>query len=286
MASSLYNFQIKVVVSTASSTLTFEYGKMVNSIEIHFSVPFSSDSDKSISEITLYNINPSLFNQIKKGNAVSLYAGFAGDVGLVMKGTIYRTTVPTHEDSDIAYVLRVIEGQDYSRLAKQNITFKNGTAASTIIKTIASRAKINLKYVSLKTDKKYSDGYTADDHPMDSLESVADDCKTSLFYEHGQLTLKYVYDGMSGDTYNLNFGSGLLQDPTREDRDEDWTDSDDDDGLGTKSWSVDCILNYHISTFSKVYLKTSIVNTTVFVLDGEHSFDGQEPKTTFEGVQK
>lgn len=281
-----FNFEVKCVITTASGTLTYQYGKMANNIEIHFSVPFSSEVEKNISEITLYNIVPTDFNRIQAGNKVSLYAGFHGDVGLLMSGTIYRTTIPFLEDADTAYVLRVLEGQDYSRQAKQNLTFANGTYASDIINQVRSKAGINLTYISLKTNKRYDDGYTADDHPIDTLSSIADDCKTSLFYLRGQLTLRYIYDGNGADSFEVNYGTGLLESPTREDRDEDWEDGDDDDGLGRFDWSVNSILNYHITTFAYVHLQTQYVNQGVMVINGEHSFDGDQPTTSFEGVQQ
>lgn len=286
MGKTQFNFEIKCVVETNSGTLTYQYGKMANSIEIHFNVPFSDQPEKNISEITLYNINPDDFNRIQAGNTVKLFAGYAGDTGLLMSGTIYRPTVPTLEEADTAYVLKVLEGQDYSRLAKQNLTFAKGTYASDIVQSIVSKSGINLSYVSLKTNKKYDDGYTADDHPMESLSTVADDCHTSLFYLRGQLTLRYVYDGYGADSFELNYGTGLLQSPTRESRDDDWVDDDDDDGLGKFSWSVDSILNYHLITFANVHVKTQYVNTSVMVINGEHSFDGNQPTTSFEGVQK
>jgi hypothetical protein len=281
-----YNFEARVEVTTSSGSLKYYYGKRTDYIEIHFSVPFSNDTEKNIAEITLYNINPSDFNRIHKGDKVKLYAGYSGDVGLLISGTIYRTTIPYLEEADTAYVLRVMEGQDYTRKAKQHLTFGKNTYASTIIKKVASNAGIKLNYVSLKTNKKYKDGFTAEDHPMDTLEQIADDCKTSLFYLRGKLTLRYVYDGNSYDQFDLNYDTGLLESPTREDRDEDWEDGDDDDGLGKYSWSVNSILNYHLTTYAHVSIKTKYIKQTVRVISGEHSFDGEEPTTSFEAVTK
>lgn len=280
-----FNFQCKVVIHTNSGTLTYEYGKMANSIEIHFSVPFSSETEKHITEITMYNINPGHFNSIKAGNKVELYAGYAGDVGLLVSGTVYRTTLPTMEDADTAYVIRVMEGQDYSRKPKLNLTFANGTYASTIMQQVVARSGINLHFVSFKENKRYGDGYTADDHPMDTLSEIADDCKSSLFYLRGQLTMRYVYDGNQSDAFNLNSGTGLIS-VSRESRDDDWNDSEDDDGMGKWSYDVESILNYHLTTFAWVQLKNKYVNAGVMVANGEHSFDGTEPRTSFEGVAR
>ncbi|WP_230678525.1 phage protein [Lacticaseibacillus zhaodongensis] len=282
-----YNFEIRCEVQSSGGALSFMYGKdPKSSIEIHFDVPFSEQPEKNISEITLYNIDPAVFNKIKKGDKVTLRAGFTGDIGTLVEGTIFRTTVPSLEDADTAYVLRVLEGQDYSRYKKQHITFKKGSKASTIIKSVAAKAGIDLTYVSLKTDKTYKDGYTADGHPMDTLSDIADDCKTSLFYLRGKLRIQYIYGGANTGTFELTNQTGLLQSPTRESRDDDWVDDDDDDGLGKYSWSVDSVLNYKICPFSKATIKTPYVNTSMMVLNGEHEFDGDQPTTSFEAVQK
>lgn len=286
MASKIqFKFQCKVVIHTGSGTLTYQYGKMANSVEIHFTVPFSSETEKHITEITLYNINPGHFNSIKKGNKVELYAGYDGDVGLLVSGTVYRTTLPTMEDADTAYVIRVMEGQDYSRKPKLNLTFANGTYAKTIMQQVTRKSGINLHFVSFKTNKKYGDGYTADDHPMDVLSEIADDCKSSLFYLRGQLTMRYIYDGSKSDSFSLNNGTGLIS-VSRESRDDDWVDGDDDDGLGKWSYEVESILNYHLTTFAWVQIKNKYVNAGVMVANGEHSFDGTEPRTNFEGVAR
>ena len=286
MGKNQYGFEIQVKVFTKTGNLTYEYSKNESkSIEIHFTVPFSTESEKQISEIVLYNINPGHFNSIDRGDRVELYAGYHGDTGLLMKGTIFRKTVPTLEDVDTAYTLRVLEGTDYTRLGKQNITFAKGTYADTIVKEVVRRSGIKLNYMNINKNKRYDEEYTAEGHPMEILEQLADDTKTSLFYLRGQLTWGFIFSSRNSETFNLNVDTGLIGTPTAESRDDDWQDGDDDDGYGQYSFSVESILNYHITSFARVNVKSKYFNHGMYVMSGEHTFDGEEARTNFEGIE-
>ena len=165
-----YGFEAKVVVYTRDNTLTYQYNKdLGKSVEIHFTVPFSTETEKQITEITLYNINPGHFNSIRQGDRVELYAGYHGDVGLLMSGTIFRTTTPTLEEADTAYTLRVLEGPDYTKLPKLNITFSAGTYAETIVREVVKRSGMKLNIMNTNINKRYNEEYTAEGHPLEIL---------------------------------------------------------------------------------------------------------------------
>ncbi len=194
MGKAQFGFEILVRVHTRTGRIEFQYNKNhAKSSEIHFTVPFSSNSEKHIAEITLFNINPGHFNSIRQGDKVELFAGYHGDTGLLLSGTIFRTTTPTLQDADTAYVLRVLEGQDYTRLPKQNITFAAGTYADVIIKEVARRSGMQLDFVSINKNKRFEEEYTAEGHPMEILSSLATETKTSLFYLRGRLTFAFVF---------------------------------------------------------------------------------------------
>ena len=180
----------------------------------------------------------------------------------------------------------MLEGQDYTKKPKLNLSFVSGTYAKTIVPQVARAGGIDLHIVSYKDNKYYKDGFTADDHPLDVLETLASDCKTSLFYLRGQLTLRYVYDGTYTDKFDLSPTTGLVEGPTRESRDDDWADYEDDDGLGVWSYSATALLNYHLTTYASVKIHNRYVNVTAMVINGEHSFDGEEARTEFEAVTK
>lgn len=281
-----YGFEAKVVVYTRDNTLTYQYNKdLGKSVEIHFTVPFSTETEKQITEITLYNINPGHFNSIRQGDRVELYAGYHGDVGLLMSGTIFRTTTPTLDEADTAYTLRVLEGPDYTKLPKLNVTFSAGTYAETIVREVVKRSGMKLNIMNTNINKRYNEEYTAEGHPLEILSQIADDTKTSLFYLRGKLTWAFIFAGRNAETFNLNVNTGLIGSPTVESRDDDWQDGDDDDGLGRWSFSCESILNYHLTTFARVDVHSKYLNHGMYVINGEHTFDGEQARTKFEGIE-
>lgn len=286
MGRAQFGFECMVKVYTRTGTLTYQYNKDHTKVtEIHFTVPFSSASEKHIAEITLYNIDPGHFNSIRQGDRIELFAGYHGDTGLLLSGTIFRTTTPTLEDADTAYVLRVLEGQDYTRLPKQNITFAAGTYADTIVKEVARRAGMQLDFISINKNKRYEEEYTAEGHPMEILSTIANDAKTSLFYLRGRLTFAFVFAGRNAELFNLTPQTGLIGSPTVASRDDDWQDEEDDDGYGRWSFSCTSILNYHLTTFSRVDVKSKYLTHGMYVINGEHTFNGTEARTNFEGIE-
>ncbi len=202
-----------------------------------------------------------------------------------MSGTIFRTTTPTLQDADTAYVLRVLEGQDYTRLPKQNITFAAGTHADVIVKEVARRAGMQLDFVSINKNKRFEEEYTAEGHPMEILSSLATETKTSLFYLRGRLTFAFVFAGRNAELFRLTPQTGLIGSPTVASRDDDWQDEDDDDGYGRWSFSCTSILNYHLTTFSRVDVKSKYLTHGMYVINGEHTFNGTEARTEFEGIE-
>ena len=68
-------------------------------------------------------------------------------------------------------------------------------------------------------------------------------------------------------------------------RDDDWQDEDDDDGYGRWSFSCTSILNYHLTTFSRVDVKSKYLTHGMYVINGEHTFNGTEARTEFEGIE-
>lgn len=216
---------------------------------------------------------------------MELFAGYHGDTGLLLSGTIFRTTTPTLQDADTAYVLRVLEGQDYTRLPKQNITFAAGTYADVIIKEVARRSGMQLDFVSINKNKRFEEEYTAEGHPMEILSSLATETKTSLFYLRGRLTFAFVFAGRNAELFSLTPQTGLIGSPTVASRDNDWQDEDDDDGYGHWSFSCTSILNYHLTTFSRVDVKSKYLTHGMYVINGEHTFNGTEARTEFEGIE-
>ncbi|KRN13472.1 hypothetical protein IV37_GL000194 [Fructilactobacillus fructivorans] len=65
---------------------------------------------------------------------------------------------------------------------EENISFAAGTSAWTIINTIKNNAGINIVSCNLGNNKTYPNGYSADDKPIDVINSIAIDCNSRMYY--------------------------------------------------------------------------------------------------------
>ena len=154
-----------------------------------------------------------------------------------------------------------------------------------IVKEVARRAGMQLDFVSINKNKRFEEEYTAEGHPMEILSSLATETKTSLFYLRGRLTFAFVFAGRNAELFSLTPQTGLIGSPTVASRDDDWQDEDDDDGYGRWSFSCTSILNYHLTTFSRVDVKSKYLAHGMYVINGEHTFNGTEARTEFEGIE-
>ena len=144
---------------------------------------------------------------------------------------------------------------------------------------------MQLDFVSINKNKRFEEEYTAEGHPMEILSSLATETKTSLIYLRGRLTFAFVFAGRNAELFSLTPQTGLIGSPTVASRDDDWQDEDDDDGYGHWSFSCTSILNYHLTTFSRVDVKSKYLTHGMYVINGEHTFNGTEARTEFEGIE-
>ncbi len=278
-----YLFEVYVDIYADSGTMHYVHtNDAAKSMDIEFNLPFDNTSDRSVGEITIWNMSRTSFNRISQGNRVVVKAGYHNDVGVLFDGQIYRTTVPSREGGDLNYTLRVVEGNDYRKLNHVSLTFSEGTDATTIINKIVQVSGINLNFVSLRRNYVFKEGYTVDGSPYDALSDVADQSQSALFYRRGQLTLRWLYDAEVSGNFILNSKTGLISSPTMERRDDDWVEDDDNDGQGRFQYEAESILNYRITTGEHVHLVSEFVDIWGAVLSGEHSFDGTNPITSLE----
>src|SRR5699024_1350251 len=256
-----YLFEVYVEIHTNGGILKYVHNNNISqSMDIEFSLPFDNTSDRSVGEVTIWNMSKISFNRISQGNHIVIKAGYHGDVGVIFDGEIFRTTVPSREGGDLNYTLRVVEGKEYRKLKHISLTFGEGTTAKTIINKIVQKTGINLNFVSLGRNYVFKEGYTVDGSPFDALSDVAEQSRAALYYRRGQLTMRWLYDDKVTGNFYLTNNTGLISSPTMERRDDDWVEDDDNDGMGRYSYSADSILNYRITTGEHIHLKSEFVD--------------------------
>lgn len=279
MSRDQYQFKIKVVIYIAGGAgkLEFNYPQY----EIHFNSVFSDEPTPSETTIDLYNLSAPTRNKIKKGQNVTLSAGFGKDVGVVTHAKIKYIHPPIKDGGDSMFELICDEGVDYSQDKREftdekpenkkqiQVTFQKGVNARYVMNTLSRKAGLGMQIVSLKKEKTYPKGYSASGRPIDALQEVAEYTGSKLMYRRGKLIVRDTHKGFDTN-FTLDSEHGLISSPEREE-DDDW-----------QGYSVTSIFNHLFATASIIKMRSLYVRGTFRIKSGEHSFDGEKPETSME----
>ncbi|PUD96091.1 hypothetical protein DA477_09315 [Levilactobacillus brevis] len=316
MAKYLYGRRVKLVLLTPHESVTFDYKQTeTHSMGIQFNVPFSDSSTPPTCTVTIMNLAAKHRKLFKKGYEVKLYAGYAEDgVGLLSAGVIRAISPFTSDGTNNTFSFTYREGQEYSKLLssaekankkadearkkkakvigkksaaglpkiKKNsaLSFGKNTAASTIIRRIASDAGITLSKVYLAKSKKYKKGYAAHGKPITNIKAIAKACGSKVYYRRGSIVIDDLSKVKGHNEHILvtehvkgrHGGTGLIQYPT----------TDSDSMAKHKTWTVTSLLRYQVSTGSVVTVENRFLKGTFRVKSGEHVCDDSAFTTAME----
>ncbi len=164
----------------------------------------------------------------------------------------------------------------YAKQVKyENLSFKAHTKTSTMIKSVAKKAKIPLGAVKLIYDRKYPNGYTVSGKPINAIKKLADGASTTVVIKNGKLYIREITTGQK-DTVTLNPKSGLLSHPT----------PTDDDTYNGQKFEVQCLMYKEIDVGALVNVDdTGLKNYgKCVVLSGQREFTASSSTITFQFV--
>lgn len=279
MANNMFGFNVTVTVETDSGTLVIKHPEN----EIHFDSEFTDDPTPSETTIDIYNLSASTRNLFRVGNVVHLAAGFGSDVGEITAGKIKYIHPPVRDGGDNMFEIITYEGADYSKDKREftddtpktsdeiQVTFTAGCDSEYILQTLARYANIDLQILSLKNNKVYNEAYSASGRPIDALEEVATDSGSKIFYRRGRLMVRDLsQDSGFDEEITLNYDTGLLESPQREE-DDDW-----------QGYSVTALFNNKVATASVIKLGSDFVNGSYRVKSGGFTYDGTDAQIALE----
>lgn len=268
--------KIRLSITNGSKKSTWKYDPTDrdNSIMIQFTSPFSDDSTPSVIEVDMFNLSDNSVNFIRVGAHVVLEAGYGSDLGVVSEGDISYVYPRTSEsDGDIKSSFAFLEGQDYENAKDIELSLGPGISASDAISRIAEKAGIPISEKVLKNNKVYKDGYSADGNPIDSLSELAEDSGSTLYYKRGRIVINDIKNSSSNAlVYDADHGLIGYPQPL------DWSPDDK-----TRGYSVEVLLNHRINVGQAIKLNSKYGGGAVYHFrNGEHSFDGENFRTTGE----
>jgi hypothetical protein len=285
------NFGRKIKITIGEVTFTND------ELEVRFEVPFDDDPKPNESKIQIYNLSQDTISKIKKGDSVTVQAGYGTDIGVITIGKLSRVLTKMEGVNKITSIYS-IEGDDFTRIKVNvknadkdtiryhqkgvfkgqvvegalGIGFKPGTKASTIINRLVEVLGIKLAHKPiLVRDKEYKKGYLVTQLIMNNLEEVIKDCGSAIYHRRGKLVIRPITEGLD-ENFILEERTGLIQSPGQFEEDD------------VKGYSVRCLLQHRITTASIITIKSQTANGKYRAKRGKHIADADDFKTEFQVI--
>lgn len=247
-----------------------------NELDLEFSVPFDDDMIPNEAEVIVYNLTDNTIGKLKKGTNISVEAGYTGDTGVVFDGKVSKVFTK-HEGADKVTTIKCLD--DVTTRKVDNLTFKKGTKASYILKTLINKTNTPIAVFKIRRDWTYEDEVSVDGDLMENIKRYAEVCGISVYVSKGKVYARYIKDGD-----NLNFtleeSTGLIGSP--EAFEEEQTAEDFKETV--KGYKCECLLQHRMTTAGIITLKSLSANGKYRIRSGEHIFNSSEAKTTIEVI--
>lgn len=293
------NWGRKIKIDVGNGTFTNE------ELEIRFYVNFDDDAIPNESKIEIYNLSNSTIAQMKRGDAVTIQAGYGEDIGVLENGKVDKVLTKREGVNKITNI-HVIAGDDFSTVKVDetnadpgsiryhkdgvyagqvvegalDISFKPGTDGLTIIKRVTSVLGIKLGGpIILKKNVIYKKGYIITKLILNNLEEVVRDCGSVLYHRRGKLIVRPIDEG-TDEQFLLHEDTGLIQSPADFER----TDSRGSENKTIRGYSVKCLMQHRITTASIIEIKSGSANGKYRAIKGKHIADADNFHTEFDCI--
>ncbi len=255
-----------------------------NDLDLEFTVKFDDDMQPNDAEITIYNLSNNTRNQFKKGEKISIIAGYKGDTGIVFVG--YITKVQTkQENADIVTTIKCLD--DVKDHTITEITYSAETKASTILYDLLKKTGTPIEVFKMRRDWTYTDEEKVDGDLMESIKKYSDVCGVSTYVKNGRIYSRYITEG-DNTYFELSADTGLIGSPEEYEEEKSLVmqEADEEKGLNKVDYSetingyeCEMTLQHRMSAGAIIDLKSIVTNGRYRVCSGEHRFNLSESIT-------
>ena len=243
--------------------------------DIHFQLRFDTDPEPNLAVIDIFNLSDDTANKVKRGQSVILNAGYAGDMGTILAGTIdeIQSFWETAGGSGNERILRLEAGDATDRWlqSKINKTYKAGTKAGRVVADMLGMFGLEIGAFQLPKDITYINGRTFTGSLQAALRQVVTDCGAKLHIANGVIFI-LPPEKSNQTAVLLNPDTGLIESPERIERE------------GEESWRVISLLNHRIRADSIIKIESRKITGFFRVVKGEHVAGDQDFETRIEVV--
>lgn len=236
-------------------------------LDIEFDISFDDDTEANESEVVIYNLTTTTLNKLKKGQKVTLEAGYSGDTGIILSGYISKK-VTKWESVDKKTTLYIIDNNQLKEKKIKSISFKKGSKASYILKTLVDKVGLPVGVFKIKRDYTYKDKTTVDGGIMENIKKYAKTCGVSAYICKGKIYVRSLKDG-DNIKFTVKPETGLLSIEEFEEEEEIEKYKD-----VTKGLNISMLLQHRITTASIIQVQSKNFKGTYRVRSGKHTYDG------------
>lgn len=241
-----------------------------NDLDVEGTVPFDDDTEANEAEIKVYNLSRSTIGKLKPNEEITITAGYGTDTGIIFSGVI--SAVKTKWSGlDKATTIWAIDDIKLKERDIDSISFKTGTKASYILKTLLGKLNLPIAVFKIRKDYVYKEAETVSGNLMAAIRQYAEVCGVSAYVHKRKI---YVWHLSDGD--NLGFtvteDTGLVGNP------EEYTEEiDNENYTGTiNGVKFKMLLEHRISVASIIKMKSREYDGTYRVRSGQHIFNESE----------
>lgn len=233
-------------------------------LEIDFRVPFDDDDEPNISTIEIYNLSNDSINAVTKGKNIILNAGYEGNVGTILQGTI-ESCHTRWEGVDKITRLTVAEGSEQWLTAYVSKSFKPGITATAILRDLTGQFGMELVDFKLENDKTYPRGRSVSGMLQSVMRQIVQETGSKFHISNGKI---YIRPWSSGNEtgFLLNSDTGLIESPQP-------FEEQDADGSVKSGYKVKMLLNHRVNVDSIIRIESKTVTGNFRVQKGTHYGD-------------
>lgn len=265
-------FKRSIIIQTGKVTIN------ADDLDMEFDVVFDDDTETNESEINVYNLSDTTIQNIKKGEKLTLTAGYKEDTGIILSGFISQVKT-SFDDLDKVTTIKVVDSAGGAEREIKDLAFAEGVSASKVLRKLIEMTKLPLAVFSIQRDFVYKDGLTINDGLMETIKKQAQVCGVSAYVNKGQV---YVQPLSKGEDVNfsLTVDTGLisLSEFEEEITAEKFTDV-------VKGYEITMLLQHRISTGSILNIQSKNVSGRYRVREGQHTYDGSDFLTKVKAIE-
>ena len=249
----------------------------LDGLHFSFEIPFEDSDEPPVATVRVMNLSENTRAGIRKNDPVILNAGYQGDVGCILVGTVVGLK---HKQANVDWTTTLTVQPCASEILGKmiNKTYKENTAAMTIVQDLLNIFGVEVGKCELSINPVSPRGRVCRGNLKKVLtEIVVMECKSRFIVRAtGQVYITKVEDGINNGLM-ITPATGLLRADdektaipveTKSNSQKTGEARTDDDHV-----SRSCLLNYRVATAEVVRIQSRDLNGQFIVSKGKHAGD-------------